>query len=115
MGVARIFGSANRFRTHTLLVNSESSQDHLQRLNRDPYQHHQEIEPMFGPTTDPGHLPVAEARSGGDWDAQAEELSFQLHGVDAECPPGPKSDGLGWASRGLFDRVNPFALLALLG
>ena len=49
---------------------------------------------MFGPTTDPGHLPVAEARSGGDWDAQAEELSFRLHGVDAECPPKPKSGNL---------------------
>jgi hypothetical protein len=46
---------------------------------RDLYQHHQVIQPVFGPSTEPTHLPIAEPGAERHRRAKAKKLRLQLH------------------------------------
>jgi len=56
----------------------------LSLLPRNFHQHNQVVEPVFGPTSEPTHLPVAEPGAQRHFGAKAKEFRFQLHVVF--CP-----------------------------
>ena len=75
------------------------------RLALDPRHHYEVGQPVTGPTAQPSDLPIAETRTNGDGGSKAEELGFNLHGVDHSGGPHSHHSGGGpsqvgnWRSR----------------